>query len=132
MVFSFNYLDCAPTLFLSTCPTQGMYPFIDICLSGIPFIYEGLSRIGNQEYLYWETQGSSLLGKIPRKTTTNTCCYSVTHKGVHSSCLTKWLLVFYSKILQNHSIMLQNFSSMVAQAPSSSFLLSACCSCQKH
>jgi hypothetical protein len=30
LVFSYNYPYFPPYLFLSTCPTQGMYPFIDI------------------------------------------------------------------------------------------------------
>jgi hypothetical protein len=44
-----------------------MYPFTDLSPSGIPFIYQGLSGTGNQESHYWETQGSSLLGKLPGK-----------------------------------------------------------------
>jgi hypothetical protein len=55
---------------------QEMYPFATLSPSRIPFIYQGLSVIGNQESHYWESQESSLLGKLLGKTTTITCFYS--------------------------------------------------------
>jgi hypothetical protein len=64
LALSYNYPNFPLALFLSTCPTQGMHPFTTLSPSGTPFIYQGLSGVGNQEYHYYETQGSSLLGKI--------------------------------------------------------------------
>ena len=58
MISSYNYLNFPPALFLLTYLTQGMDPFIDLSLSIIPFIYQGLSGIGNQEYLSWELKGT--------------------------------------------------------------------------
>jgi hypothetical protein len=43
LISSYNYPDFSPALFLLTCPTQGMYPFIDINTLGVPLIYQGLS-----------------------------------------------------------------------------------------
>jgi hypothetical protein len=70
LVFSYNYPKFPPTLFLLTCPTQGMYPFTALSPSGIPFIYQGLSGTGNQESLYWELKGTHFQEKIPKTTTT--------------------------------------------------------------
>jgi hypothetical protein len=67
LVFSYNYHDFPPSHFLSTYPTQGIYPFTDLNPSSIPFFYQGLFGTGNQEFLYWETQGFSFLGKLPEK-----------------------------------------------------------------
>jgi hypothetical protein len=40
LVFSYNYLEFPPALFLLTCPTQGMYPFTTLSPLCIPFIYQ--------------------------------------------------------------------------------------------
>jgi hypothetical protein len=48
LIFSYNYPDFPSALFLSTCPTQGIYPFIDRSPLGVPFIYQGLSDTNNQ------------------------------------------------------------------------------------
>jgi len=72
LIFSYKYPDFSLALFLSTSPTQGMYPFTDISLLGIPPIYQGLYGTSNQESLSWEIPGNSLLGKL-LAITTNMC-----------------------------------------------------------
>jgi hypothetical protein len=46
LVFSYNYLDFPPSLFLLTFPTQGMYPFTDIIPSAShSFIRVSLTQV---------------------------------------------------------------------------------------
>jgi hypothetical protein len=67
LVFSYNYPEFPPTLFLLTCPTQGMYPFTALSPLGVPFIYQGLSGTCNQESLCWELKGTHCQEKLPGK-----------------------------------------------------------------
>jgi hypothetical protein len=65
LAFSYIYPGFPPALFLSTYPTQGMHPFTSLNPLGVAFIYQGLSGASNHEPHCWETQESSLLGKLP-------------------------------------------------------------------
>jgi hypothetical protein len=57
--------------------------------------------------------------KTTNKPTTNTCCYSATHSGVHSSGLTTWLFNLQLQNAPNMFHLALEFPSMVAPTSSS-------------
>jgi hypothetical protein len=130
LVLSYNYPYFPPSLFLSTFPTQGMYPFTDLNPSFISFIYQGLFGTGDPKYLSWELKGIHCQENY-HQPTSNNCCYNETHTRVHSSGLETW---FFSLQIQLRSNMLHislEFTLYGFCSSNLSFFISTFSSCTK-
>jgi hypothetical protein len=66
------------------------------------FIRVSLAHVARN--LSWELKGKLLLEKTINKPTSNICCFSATHIGVHSLGLTTWLFSFPSPIHSNYAL----------------------------